>query len=367
MNSVSQGFGATYADARALFLAAARACDARIESHVHPTARGAQGEPLAMDIALLGRPDAPSALVVTSGTHGGEGFCGSGCQVALLADEAFVRSAEDGDVALVFVHAVNPYGFSHLRRVNEDNVDLNRNFRDFSRPAPANPAYAELHALLVPAQWPPTPENQQAIGAFIAQHGIAAFQAAVSTGQYEFPDGLFYGGARPTWSNRTLRAVLRERVASRYRFGWIDVHTGLGPAGHGEKIHMGRDDASELARTRTWWGEDVTSFHQGTSTSAAVQGWIGLCAYDECPNAAFTGIGLEFGTVPLEQVLHALRGDHWLHLHPDAPAAVRDAVKAAMRTAFYTDDDAWKAQVVRQACDAAYAALRQLAADRIEL
>jgi hypothetical protein len=32
------------------------------------------------------------------------------------------------DVTLVFIHAVNPYGFHHDRRVNEDNIDINRNF-----------------------------------------------------------------------------------------------------------------------------------------------------------------------------------------------------------------------------------------------
>ena len=28
------------------------------------------------------------------------------------------------------IHALNPFGFAHLRRANEDNVDLNRNFVD---------------------------------------------------------------------------------------------------------------------------------------------------------------------------------------------------------------------------------------------
>ena len=358
-------FGATYAQARKLFLDAARAAGARLESHEHPDARGAEGETLAMDVALLGDAAAPSALVVTSGTHGGEGFCGSGCEVALLSDASFLKRAEAANVALVFIHAVNPYGFSHLRRVNEDNVDLNRNFRDFTQPAPRNPGYAALHSTLLPEQWPPTPANQQALGAFVAQHGAMALQSAVTIGQYEFPDGVFFGGTQPTWSNRTLRAVLRQHVASRRRFGWIDVHTGLGPSGHGEKIHMGRDDADDLARTRRWWGDDVTSFHQGSSSSAAVQGWIGLAAYDECPNAEFTGIGLEYGTLPLDQVLLALRGDHWLHLHPDAPAAARAAITAAMRAAFYPDEDAWRAHILEQAHAVAEAAIRELASAQL--
>lgn len=354
-------FGATYGEARELFLHAARSAGARIESHELPTERGANGETLAMDVAALGEDRAP-ALVMTSGTHGAEGFCGSGCEVALLADAAFLARAAGSGVALVFIHAVNPYGFSHLRRVNEDNVDLNRNFRDFSEPPPPNPGYAALHSTLLPEAWPPTPANEAALMGFVAQHGMPAMQAAITIGQHEFPDGLFFGGTGPTWSNRTLRHILRAHVAQRPRFGWIDVHTGLGPSSHGEKIHMGRDDAHDLARTRRWWGDDVTSVHQGSSSSAAVQGWIGLAAQDECPHAQFTGIGLEFGTLPLEAVLHALRGDHWLHLHPDAPSALRAQIKDAMRTAFYTDDDGWKTRILDQATTAADAALRELAA-----
>ena len=98
---------------------------------------------------------------------------------------------------MLFVHAVNPHGFSYGRRVNEDNVDLNRNFRDFAEPPPVNAAYAEVHPLLLPATWPPPQENEAGIGAWIAPHGERAFQAAVTGGQYAFPDGLFYGGARP--------------------------------------------------------------------------------------------------------------------------------------------------------------------------
>ena len=65
---------------------------------------------------------------------------------ALLHDDAFVRAVRATRASRVlFVHALNPYGFSHGRRVNEDNVDLNRNFRDFATPPPRNAAYAEVH------------------------------------------------------------------------------------------------------------------------------------------------------------------------------------------------------------------------------
>lgn len=339
-------FRATYAEARERFRAAASR--AQRGEHVHPSARGSAGELLSIDTALVGRPNASALLLVSSGTHGVEGFAGAGCQAALLADASLMHAAERAGVAVLFVHALNPYGFSHLRRVNEDNVDLNRNFRDFSQPPPDNPLYAQIHPALLPAQWPPTEANQAAIGALVARHGLAVFQAVVSGGQYAFPDGMFYGGREPAWSQRVMRGLLREHGAHRERLAWIDIHTGLGPAGHGEKIFGGRDDAAELARARAWWGADVTSYYEGSSTSAALQGAMQPSAYEECPHAQYTGVTLEFGTLPLPEVFTALRGDHWLHLHPEASADLRDAIQRRMRAAFYPDTASWKAQVYAQ-------------------
>ena len=184
-----------------------------------------------MDVALLGTPEATGILVLTSATHGVEGYCGSGVQVGLMHDDGFLRAARDARVAVLFVHAVNPHGFSHGRRVNEDNVDLNRNFRDFATPAPVNAAYADVHPLLLPATWPPAPENEAAIGGYLAEHGVRAFQAAVSGGQYAFPDGLFFGGTRPAWSNVTLRAVLRRHVVAAPAAGLDRLPHGPRPPG----------------------------------------------------------------------------------------------------------------------------------------
>jgi hypothetical protein len=353
-------FSRSYVEAREKFLAAARSRSPEVETHPLPGRSGAGGEALAMDAVLVGAPEADGILVLTSATHGVEGYCGSGAQIGLLHDDGFVRAAQVANVAVLFVHAVNPHGFSHGRRVNEDNVDLNRNFRDFSKPLPVNDAYAEVHPMLLPATWPPSPENDAAIGAYVAARGVRAYQSAVTGGQYAFPDGLFYGGARPAWGNATLRAVLRRHASSRKRLGWIDYHTGLGPPGHGEKIHAGRDDAPDLDRARSWWGPEVTSFHDGSSSSALVTGIVCGAAYDECPAAEYAGIALEFGTVPVAEVLHALRGDHWFYNHPEAPMALRTAIRDAMRRAFYVETDEWKGRVFAQARAAALAALSAL-------
>ena len=271
-----------------------------------------------------------------------------------------MRAVDAAGAAVLFVHALNPHGFSYGRRVNEDNADLNRNFRDFASAPPVNSAYAEIHARLLPSEWPPSPENEAKLGAWIAAHGERAFQAAVSGGQYAFPDGLFYGGAKPAWSNLALRSVLRRHAASRRRLGLLDFHTGLGPSGHAEKIYDGRPVVDDIARVRDWWGKEVTSFLDGSSSSAPLVGINGNAVYDECPGVPHALIAMEYGTLPLRETLEALRADHWLHNHPDAPAELRARIGRQIRGAFYVETDEWKARVYAQAREAADIALVRL-------
>ena len=348
----SEAFSGSYARARVRFLEGAAAAGMSIQSHNHPLP-GRDGETLAMDVALDGSPDAEHLLIVSSACHGAEGFCGSGVQVFATHDAEWREHARAASLAVLYIHALNPHGFSWLRRVTNENVDLNRNFQDFSQPLPVNAAYAELHDLLLPAEWPPGSTNAAAIEAWMAQHGQARFQAAVSGGQYAFSGGLFFGGTAPTWSNNTLRQVLRSHGQRAKRIAWIDLHTGLGPSGLGERIFAGRNDPAALARARAWWGgggqTPVTSIYDGSSTSALLTGLMWCSVFDECPQAEYTGIAMEYGTLPFHDVLQALRADHWQQLHPEAPAELRGAIKQQMKDAFYVDSDDWRAQVVAQA------------------
>jgi hypothetical protein len=355
-------FAPSYARARVMFLEGAAAAGMAIRSHNHPLP-GFEGETLAMDVALDGPADADRLLIVSSACHGAEGFCGSGVQVFATHDAEWRAHARESGVAVLYIHALNPHGFSHLRRVTHENVDLNRNFPDFSRPLPENPAYAWLEPMLLPPQWPPTPDNEAAIQGWIAVHGLERFQAGVSQGQYQFADGLFFGGVAPTWSHRTLREVLRTHGRRAQRIAWVDLHTGLGPCGFGERIFAGRDDAVAIQRARNWWGSSgtpVTSIYDGSSTSALLTGLMWNAIAEECPHAEHTGLALEFGTMPFQAVLQALRADHWLHRHPQAPAELQTSIRQGMRDAFYVDTDAWRAQVVVQARQVMFQAVQGL-------
>lgn len=361
---VDAAFSDSYAEARAKFLRAAARAGLKVDSHRHPKP-GRDGEVLAMDVVLDGAPDAESLLILSSACHGVEGYCGSGVQVFALHDDAWRAAARAQGVAVLYIHALNPYGFSHTRRTTHENVDLNRNFQDFSRTLPVNAGYREVQPLLLPDEWPPTAANQAATGQYIADRGIETWQAAITRGQHEFEEGLFFGGTAPTWSNETLRQVLRDHAQRARRIGWIDIHTGLGPSGVGERICACRDDKAAVARARAWWDgggtTPVTSIFDGSSTSAFLTGLMFNVMYEECPDAEYTGIAMEYGTLPPLEMMQALRAEHWLNVHPEAPPALAAQIRQQMMDAFYINTPEWKQQVIRQARESMFQAVDGLA------
>jgi hypothetical protein len=343
MTRIDECFAADYADARRRFLQRAASAGFELHAHPHPSQRGPAGEALSTDVARRGPRDARFTLLVSSGAHGVEGFCGSGCQNALL--ESGLLQALPADIAIVLVHAINPHGFAHLRRVNEDNIDCNRNFvRHGDRPR--NQTYDEIHPLLVPADWdgPAKRAADEAIYRYIAERGQWAFQAAVSGGQYDHADGLFYGGRAPAWSNDTWRRIVREQAGASRDVIAIDLHSGLGPSGVGEAIFSGPQ--ADHHRTRDLFGDDVTSPESGTSTSAPVGGTTVDGAREQLASTRLTMVTLEYGTRPVPVVLESLRADNWLHARGQMDSPLGRRIKGAIRDAFYVDESAWKEAVV---------------------
>ena len=139
-------FSSSYAEARAKFLDAARHAEAELASYRLPDYSGPTDEELVVDVARMRVARARNLLLVISGTHGVEGFAGSGCQVGFFDDQLY--EALLPHAGAILIHALNPFGFAWLRRVNENNVDLNRNFQDFTKPLPLSRDYDLLHKML---------------------------------------------------------------------------------------------------------------------------------------------------------------------------------------------------------------------------
>lgn len=252
---------------------------------------------------------------------------------------------------MVLVHAINPYGFAHLSRTTEDNVDLNRNFIDFSQPLPDNDAYDEVHPFLLPSDWDGKGRlaSEEGIARYIADKGLWAFQCAVTGGQYTHDDGLFYGGREPSWSHRIFKEAIGEHASDASHVGLIDFHTGLGPYGYGEPIVTGT--AAEKSRARRWYGDEATDPDAGSSTSAPIRGHLSEAFADAAPAAGSASVALEFGTVPVPDTLAALRADNWLRFRGDRDSGLGRTIKQRIRDTFYCDFDDWRGMIVARALD----------------
>jgi hypothetical protein len=359
MNS-ADSFSAAYPEARAKFRDAVREAGGALDAIANPN-KGPDGGDLTTDIAWFGPRTAEKVLVMVSGTHGVEGFCGSGAQVDWLK-RGEAATLPPGLAALL-VHAINPYGFAWLRRVTEENVDLNRNWLDFAEATPENAGYDELAAAAVPTEW--TQETQaaanQALLTYGGQHGPMALQQALSGGQYRHAKGVFYGGDGPTWARRTQEQIYAGYLGQAGRVAILDYHTGLGPWGYAEPIMSDAAGSDAYRRGQDWYGCTITSPLDGTSTSAVTAGDNLAMAPALMPHAEVTGLALEYGTESLQAVFYAQRADAGLHGYGDPLSPEGKEIKAAIRHAFYGDADDWKGMVVGQSLSATRKAVAGLA------
>jgi len=356
--TVESYFSATYGEARDKFRAAATAAGAKLVAYENPNAKGPNGETLTTDVALVGSEKAERVYLTISGTHGAEGFCGSGAQIGHFKDKLFDAMGPKSQA--IMIHAINPHGFAHVRRVTEDNVDLNRNFVDFGKPLPVNGGYAEIHDWLLPTTWPPGEEAEAGLAAYREKHGARGLQRAIGLGQHAHADGMFFGGTSPTWSNRTFRSIVKRYTAQVRQLAAIDIHTGLGPYGVGERI-FASFDRGVLPRAQQWWGR-LTDVHDGSSTSIPMTGPIQTALFEGCPQAEQIGICLEYGTWPNDRVMPALRAEHWLHRRGAADAQQAREIRQAVKDAFYPDADDWKHAVWQQGREACLQAIEGLQA-----
>lgn len=294
---------------------------------------------LTTEVYWLGSEHAAKVLVVISATHGVEGFGGSAAQIAWLRHAPMLAD----DTAVLFIHALNPFGFAHLRRVNEDNVDLNRNFIDFAD-IPVNHGYRDLADVLLPAQWSEAGDKAalQVIEAYRRHHGQRKTEEAISGGQYEYPQGLFYGGAEPSRSRTVIESVIQDyALAKRRRVAVVDIHSGLGPYGYGEVIsdHPPGSRSAELAKR--WYGDSVTEPALGTSTSVPKLGLLDY-AWHKVMGDRGCYITLEFGTYSLDAMFEVLRKENYLwHRNPES-RGLDHSIRRQIRDYFYPDKRDWQ-------------------------
>lgn len=337
-------FSSDYMEARQKFLDAVLSVGASTDNFRNPNA-GPAGDDLFTDVALLGPKDAETILVLGSGTHGVEGFAGSGVQTGLL--RSGVLSNLKPKTSVLLIHAINPYGFAHLRRWNEDGVDLNRNFVDHSKPYPANPGYEELADDIAPdsvSVWANAKSILRLLG-YALRNGKVELKEAITGGQHMHPKGLFFRGREEAWSNKTLKKIADKYLSSAKKVVVVDFHTGLGPFGHAEVILNEPKDSLSHKRAVEWWGDRVRTTASGKSVSVHLEGTVKLAFPKFLPYAEVTAVSLEFGTLAPLKVIWALRNENWMHHYGGKDHPDKEAFKAKLLWAFYPNTDDWKTRV----------------------
>lgn len=354
-------FSTDYATARLRLLAAAEAArDWTHRAFAHPDV-GPAGETLTLDVFRRGPADADRVLVVNSATHGAEGFSGSAIQLALIAAAPTLPD----NVALLLIHGINPHGFAHLRRVTEDNVDLNRNFVDFTAPLPMNTVYRDLSPTLNPDVLGDPETLIDRMDALRATMGDLPFMKAVSGGQYDDPAGVQFGGSAPTWSRRTIERIWREDLGTAQVVVQLDVHTGLGPRGFGMLMMAANPDEPHRALTARWFGPMMVTARPASTAETVLGGYLNA-GLEQLSSARVIPMTLEFGTEPLAQVLAAVIADNWLFRQAKVAPAVVRSIKDRVRAAFDPQDDDWRDAVLSRGAQVVSQALAGLGALDIE-
>ena len=351
MELSEQFFSPDYFTARSRFRQMTTSAGGRLET-VPLDARGPNGEALDIDIAWFGAANPRRVLLHSSGLHGVEGFAGSAIQLQLLNELPAIPE----DAALIVVHVLNPYGMAWLRRFNENNVDLNRNFLNVKADADTSfqlqlalSSYRKFNSFLNPPNPPASDLFFFKAAALILKHGMPELKQAVVGGQYWFPEGLFFGGkllsggvVTPEQGRAKYQTFLAQLLSSAERIVAVDVHTGLGK--YGEDTLLAKQE--HYNTLQHMFGNRVAPMNPKKGPAYRALGSLDSMLPRALPNARVFAITQEFGTYSPTKVLHALREENrWNHY---GAGTLDHPTKRILKDTFYPQDETWRNSVLNR-------------------
>ena len=337
MKSLNSYFSPDYFTARDRFRKATAKSGGRLHT-LSLSAKGPGGEDLDIDVAWFGADAPRQVLLHSSGIHGVEGFAGSAIQLQLLDDLPTIPA----NAALVVVHILNPYGMAWLRRTNENNVDLNRNFRADGSYAGTPPSYVKLDLFLNP-RTPPASDLFFAKGVcLILRYGMGALKQSVVGGQYEFPKGLFFGGKHLEEGPRKYQEFLTERLLMADKAVVLDVHTGIGRFAEDTLLVQPED----YVRLQNVFGHRVTALEPERGPAYRIEGGLQSMIFHVFSKTRPVFVGQEFGTYSGIKVLHALREENRWHHY--GGGTLDHPVKKKLKKVFCPADASWREAVLKR-------------------
>src|SRR5262245_37161502 len=133
----------------------------------------------------------------------------------------------------------------------------------------------------------------------ICRLGLPALKEAVAGGQYDFPRGLFFGGASATRSKQILELNFRRWIRGRHVVH-LDFHSGLGDYGKYKLLVSGSLAADKMNRYKELFGSNVELLtgNQG-GTAYVTRGDLGQWAAATASDVDYYFLAAEFGTYPI--------------------------------------------------------------------
>lgn len=291
-------------------------------------------------------------VIVTSGVHGAEAFVGSAVQEMLMTE--WLPGIRRDDTSVLIVHALNPWGYKHRRRVTEQNVDLNRNLSiDPALFETANPGYRELDAFLNPSKpvsfWDVNTDIFE-LAAQAIKHGQTALRDATLNGQYEFDRGIYFGGYEPVPQKASLEELFLRFIAPHRAVFLMDLHTGYGERG---KLHYFGDAGTSVeAMKKVFDGFTIDSAATNPDfyeTNGDMVKWLGqLMPADKI----FLGTTLEYGTLDSQTLVGGIRSLQRMRLenqgfqHGFSSASVERGVLQRFSDMFDPPDATWRRTIL---------------------
>lgn len=356
-----QNFKSSFEDARSNFLANIADLkkhnpDLQVHSVKIPTRTH---ENLQMDVAYI--PPASGKeerlLILTSGIHGVEGFVGSALQNQFIKENFW--QLRDADLGILIIHAINPYGFKFHRRVSENNIDLNRNFDTSAELfALKNEGYQQVNPLLNPTEkaqsglWNRLGFYFDCVKA-IAKYSMESLRRAILSGQYEFPQGIYFGGTAFEPQKDLIEKEILAVAPGYKQTLLVDLHTGYGKRGH---LHLFADrhpDLDSAYLQNIFAGYDLDS-GQKKDFYAVSGGLVVYMAKLLKSKSNFAGIVFEFGTLDSQKTLGSLDSLYRMvrenqKFHHGAESKTEDEeINHLFAELFYPESPEWRQSVSQQ-------------------
>ncbi len=340
-----------YFESRDRFTALAEECGAHLESRPIE-ALGPQGESLSVDIASFTADTDENLIILTSGVHGVEGYIGACIQIQAL--QMILQEGLPERVGIIMIHAVNPWGFAHLRRVDNHNVDINRNFIiDTDSAAVSPPYYATLNPVINLERTPSLLGELQywfsACALIMRNRGVAKLFKTIAEGQFEFPQGVFFGGKHSVESCVLLQNLLIDLTKKSNRITILDLHSGLGASG--TAMLIGNSNRVSPERTLSWIRDhyEQTVYIDSNAGNAynAKRTFSQWCKH-ALGHKSYLFLCVEIGTVNPLKLFSALRRENQAHHWADTNSLPYAQTKQTLLNVFAPESQKWRNKSVAQ-------------------